>query len=210
MNKEKLLRILSAGIDVGNYYILFLLLNGENLESLWQIQKIRGWREALIRKLLLSEINGEYIVTDKGKEMLAEIEGEVEIKESTVAVNLTFDQFCESLHNNIQSVILENTGKKNYISPSGKPLNSSLVELKERFFKFFKKFGNIEYSLIERAILQYVKDATTGKIKYPIRIIYFIWNMKGDSIISEMMQYIENLDEIEETKKEIIDTKKLF
>lgn len=213
MTKETIKRIFDSNIDVGHYFVLRLLNSGETLEELSKIQKIRGWREALIRKQLLVEINGEYIVSERAHNILKFIhpENEPQSEETIEQEKTTFDDFIKSLHANIQSVIYEITKKKTFTNPSGKQLSSSEKELKDRLMVFFKKFGDVDYKLIEKAILRYTKEAVTSKIKYPIRLIYFIWNEKNGSTVSEMMGYIETFqDDVEDKPKSIINTKEHF
>ena len=168
---------------------------------------------------MLSEINAEFVLSDKANIIMADIDESagiiIQIVDADDDVPETpFVDFCAQLHTKIQDKIFELTNKKHHTNPSGKALNSSLKELTDRFISFFKKFGNVKYELIEKAVLKYTADAVNRKMKYPVRIIFFIWNEKNGSVTSEMLQYIDEIKDegyTEETGKRIIvDTKKMF
>lgn len=220
MNKEQLKKVFANDLDIGHYFVMKYIQAKDNINDLWQIQKIRGWREALIRKNLLSEINGEFVLSDKANIILTDIDSSiisivsVDDNEDDIVPETPFVDFCAQLHEKIQNKIFELTKKKHHTNPSGKALNSSLKELTERLIGFFKKFGNVKYELIEKAVLKYTVDAINRKMKYPIRLIFFIWNEKNGSVTSEMLQYIEEIEddgyEEETTERKTVNTKDLF
>lgn len=218
MNKEQLKKVFANDIDLGHYFVMKYIQNKMDINDLWQIQKVRGWREALIRKNMLSEINGEFVLSDKANIIMADIDESagiiiqiVDADDDDVIPETPFVDFCEKLHEKIQNKIFELTKKKHHTNPSGKPLNSSLKELTDRLISFFKKFGNVKYELIEKAVLKYTADAVNRKMKYPVRLIFFIWNEKNGSVTSEMLQYIDEIKDegyAEETGERIIINKK--
>ena len=222
MNKEQLKKVFTNDLDIGHYVVMKYIQAKEKLDDLWQIQKVRGWREALMRKNLLSEINGEFVLSDKANTILADIDASFIIsiiavdddEEDDVTPETPFVDFCTQLHEKIQKKIFELTQKKHHTNPSGKALNSSLKELTDRLISFFKKFGNVKYDLIERAILKYTADAVNRKMKYPVRILFFIWKEDKGTTISEMLQYIDEIQDDgyteESTERKTVNTKDLF
>lgn len=216
MTIELLKKIYESEMDVGHYLVLHFISQGENNESeLWTIKKMKGFRDALLKKNAISEINKEYIISDDYKNLLSLIkEDEKEITHPVNKKEITiypFEEFCTDIHSLIESTIQKHTKRKNFKAKSGKMLNSSKMEIKERLVGFFKKFPPVDYELIKRAIVKYTEEAVTGGNKYPVRIIYFLWTEKNGSIVSELLDYINDLNDeglIEE--KEIIDVKKLF
>ena len=219
MNKEQLKKVFANDIDLGHYFVMKYIQAKDNINDLWQIQKVRGWREALMRKNLLSEINGEFVLSDKANIILTDIDSSIISivsvdDEDDVVPETPFVDFCTQLHEKIQSKIFELTKKKHHTNPSGKALNSSLKELTERLISFFKKFGNVKYELVEKAILKYTADAVNRKMKYPVRILFFIWKEDKGTTISEMLQYIEEIEddgyEEETTERKTVNTKDLF
>lgn len=221
MNKEQLKKVFANDLDIGHYVVMKYIQAKEKLDDLWQIQKVRGWREALMRKNLLSEINGEFVLSDKANTILVDIDASFIISivavddEDDIIPETPFVDFCTQLHEKIQKKIFELTQKKHHTNPSGKALNSSLKELTDRLISFFKKFGNVKYDLIEKAILKYTADAVNRKMKYPIRILFFIWKSDNNNFItSEMLNYIEEIKDDGYTEESIerktVNTKDLF
>lgn len=222
MNKEQLKKVFASDIDIGHYFVMKYIQNKLDINDLWQIQKVRGWREALIRKNMLSEINGEFVLSDKANKIMLDIDElggvikqiAIDDEGDDVIPETPFVDFCAQLHTKIQAKIFELTKKKHHTNPSGKALNSSLKELTDRLISFFKKFGNVKYELIEKAILKYTADAINRKMKYPVRLIFFIWNEKNGSVTSEMLQYIDEMEDDgyteESTERKVINKKDLF
>ena len=195
MEIHKFKELINKGIDVSQYLLLSYFNLNLDLKDLLNNVRIISIISILEKKQLLEKIENNYQITLKGKSLLNE-----EFKKDS--------NWVEELHKEIEELILKNTGSKNFTNPSGKKLNSSITELNIRFASFFKKYGFQDISKIRNSILKYVNDATTHKIKYPIRIIYYIWNEKNGSVVSEMM---DNFDDVmEEEIKKPINTKSLF
>lgn len=204
INKEKFKHLLNKGIDVSQYLLLSYFNTNIDIQDLLKNVRIVATVSVLEKKGYLVKLgNNLYNLTQKGKDLLKdETEQEIQI------VSVKTD-WIEQLHTEIEELIKKNTGSKSFTNPSGKKLNSSVTELNIRFASFFKKYGFQDITKIKNSILKYVNDATTGKIKYPIRIIYYIWNEKNGSVVSEMMDNFDDEIETEEIKKPI-NTKSLF
>ncbi len=195
MEIHKFKELINKGIDVSQYLLLSYFNLNLDLKDLLNNVRIISIISILEKKQFLEKIGNNYQITLKGKSLLNE-----EFKKDS--------NWVEELHKEIEELILKNTGSKSFTNPSGKKLNSSITELNIRFASFFKKYGFQDISKIRNSILKYVNDATTNKIKYPIRIIYYIWNEKNGSVVSEMM---DNFDDVmEEEIKKPINTKQLF
>lgn len=195
MEIHKFKELINKGIDVSQYLLLSYFNLNLDLKDLLNNVRIISIISILEKKQFLEKIGNNYQITIKGKSLLNE-----EFKKDS--------NWVEELHKEIEELILKNTGSKSFTNPSGKKLNSSITELNIRFASFFKKYGFQDISKIRNSILKYVNDATTNKIKYPIRIIYYIWNEKNGSVVSEMM---DNFDDVmEEEIKKPINTKQLF
>jgi len=210
MNIRILERILDNNLDVGQYYVLSLIHNELPINTL--IQKIIGWKNALVKKDLILDINNVCSLTEKGIEIFNIINSDTLVIEIPLKQAENFDTFCINVHNSIQERIIELTGQKNRKNKSGKMLHSPLSEFKIRMEGFFKKYGKIhDYKKIKKALLNYTEEACLGKNPYALRLIYFIWNEKNGGVVSEMLSTMENISDIEETPKELIsDTRKLF
>ena len=219
MSIKMLERVLSSELSLGHVYLLSLIKLKNSVET--NNILINGWLNALIKKNLIIRANNNYELTEKGKEDLSAIthisSSTVEERQEKETIEIkndlrTLSEFSAHLHTKIVERIKKLTDKSNFKNPSGKMLNSSVIELHERLIGFFKKYKNVDapYDKIERAILKYVEDTCTGNNKYAVRIIFFIWNEKNGGKISEMLERIENLeDEVVEVKKQI-NTKELF
>lgn len=204
ITKDVFKHLLNKGIDVSQYLLLSYFNTNIDIQDLLKNVRIVATVSVLEKKGYLVKLgNNLYNLTQKGKDLLKdETEQEIQI------VSVKTD-WIEQLHTEIEELIKKNTGSKSFTNPSGKKLNSSVTELNIRFASFFKKYGFQDITKIKNSVLKYVNDATTGKIKYPIRIIYYIWNEKNGSVVSEMMDNFDDEIETEEIKKPV-NTKSLF
>ena len=211
INKELLIRILNKNIDIGNYIVMDMIARKEDLVDLWNILKVRGWREALVRKGMIQEIENSYILTDHGKSIYKEVSG-IEEKNDIKDVDLLddLDFICEDIIKEVNSLILSKTGEKRLRLKSGMIYNSNVKDLKKRILEYSKRFKNNNFVFIKRAIIEYTEDILEGKISYPRTLKYFIWKEVIDNgkskIISDMETYIETVID----KAIIEDTRKLF
>lgn len=213
MNKERLINILSKNLDVGHYALMDIIVKEKNINDLWQSLKVRGWREALIRKGFIQEVNNEYFLTDSGKAIYKELSGIVEKEVDISELNLDnkIEEICKEIITQINWKILERTGQKRMVLKSGKVFNCSVKELQKRLTDFSNKFKNSNFDEMKRAILNYTDDILNNKIGFPRALVYFIWkDVKGDDgkmkTISDMLTYMETLT----TEEKIIDKSKLF
>ena len=204
ITKDVFKHLLNKGIDVSQYLLLSYFNTNIDIQDLLKNVRIVATVSVLEKKGYLVKLgNNLYNLTQKGKDLLKdETEQEIQI------VSVKTD-WIEQLHTEIEELIKKNTGSKSFTNPSGKKLNSYVTELNIRFASFFKKYGFQDITKIKNSVLKYVNDATTGKIKYPIRIIYYIWNEKNGSVVSEMMDNFDDEIETEEIKKPV-NTKSLF
>lgn len=215
IKKELLLKILSKNLDIGNYILIDMIARKEDLSDLWGILKIRGWREALIRKGIIQEIEDSYILTDYGESLynslldIEKVENDTENIDKSDELNI--DIICNEIVKEVNLLIFNKTGKNRLRLKSGMIYNYSVKDLKKRILEYITKFKNSNFTLIKKAIIEYTEDILEGKINYPRTIKYFIWKEiveNGKSkIISDMNIYIEtNVNE----KTIIKDTRKLF
>lgn len=215
IKKELLLKILSKNLDIGNYILIDMIARKEDLSDLWGILKIRGWREALIRKGIIQEIEDSYILTDYGESLynslldIEKVENDTETIDKSDELNI--DIICNEIVKEVNLLIFNKTGKNRLRLKSGMIYNYSVKDLKKRILEYITKFKNSNFTLIKKAIIEYTEDILEGKINYPRTIKYFIWKEiveNGKSkIISDMNIYIEtNVNE----KTIIKDTRKLF
>jgi hypothetical protein len=209
MNKEKLISTLTKNLDVGHYVLMDIIVKEKDISELWSFLKIRGWREALIRKSLIEEIDSEYFLTDRGKLVYKELNG-IEEKEVEIVFDDKFESLCKEIIDEVNMKILIRTSQKRLVLKSGKIFNCDVKQLQKRLRDYSVKFKNSNFDNIKRAILNYTDDILDSKISFPRTILYFIWKeVEQDGkrvIISDMETYIETLEE----KEKIIDKTKLF
>jgi DNA-binding PadR family transcriptional regulator len=191
---------------------------------------INGWLNALAKKDIVVKINDEYEITEKGKELLFNVTGNVDFvhnntvftkheqaeimnKPTQIIEKQTLDEFSTQLHTKITAKIKELTGKNNIKNPSNKMLHSGIADFKNRLIGFFKKYKNVNapFNKIETILLKYTEDVCNGIRKYPVTLLYYVWNEKNGGVISEMLEAIENLDDNNtETIKQTINIKDHF
>ena len=212
MNQKKLITILNNNLDIGHFMIMDIIVKETDLSKLWQIIKVRGWREALIKKGLIQEINNELTLTEKGRSIYKEISGieEKEYKPEELDISDSLEDFCKTIVHDVNIKILDKTMQKRLVLKSGKVFNCSVKELQKRLLDFSIKFKKCNFDHIQKAILNYTDDVLDNKIAFPRTILYFIWKeIKEDgksTIISDMETYIETLTD----KLDVIDKSKLF
>jgi len=168
------------------------------MEEFLKEDKPKAWKNALIKKNLLIEINNEIVLTERAKEILEYIEGTEEapviiLKEEKKE---SFEEFVTDLYNCIENKIFTLTGKKNFKNRSTKFLKSPKKDLAERLELFFKKGYKVDYQLIKKALLQYAEEAITGKNPYSLTLEYFIIKKLTDGTYkSEMLSFIEMMED---------------
>jgi len=104
MNITVLSRIIEKELDVFHWCLLKIIDNKEPIKEISQLSKIKSALSALIKKELISEINEEYILSDKAKEILHCIEEGVIII-NTKETKPFFDVFVSSLFIEIENKI---------------------------------------------------------------------------------------------------------
>jgi hypothetical protein len=180
--------LINKGVDITQYLLLHFLNCNIDLKDI--SPKILGKLLVLEKQRMITRLGDIWEITEKGRELL-----NLQPKQEVVLQQ----NWVEELYEQIEAVIVKNTGKKQYINPNtGKPLKPSLQEFKARIALFFKKFGQQDQEKIKKTLLKYIKEVTLGKIKYPMKLVYYIWNEKNGSISSEMLDNFEEED-VEET-----------
>ena len=178
IKKELLLKILNKNLDIGNYILIDMIARKEDLSDLWGILKIRGWREALIRKGIIQEIEDSYILTDYGESLynslldIEKVENDTETIDKSDELNI--DIICNEIVKEVNLLIFNKTGKNRLRLKSGMIYNYSVKDLKKRILEYITKFKNSNFTLIKKAIIEYTEDILEGKINYPRTIKYFI------------------------------------
>jgi DNA-binding MarR family transcriptional regulator len=181
--------LINKGVDITQYLLLHFLNCNIDLKDV--NVKILGKLLVLEKQRMINRLGDIWEITEKGKQLLGQ-----ERRETPVVLQ---QDWVEELYEQIEAAIFKNTGKKQYINPNtGKPLKPSLQEFKARIALFFKKFGEQDQEKIKKTLLKYIKEVTSGKIKYPMKLVYYIWNEKNGSISSEMLDNFEEED-VEET-----------
>jgi len=201
MEFSKFKELINKGVDITQYLLLQYLNCNIDIKEISENTKVLSKLIVLQRKRMVDKLGNIWVITSKGKQLLGEETIEIPVIQQ--------NDWVEELYKQIETVIVKNTGKKQFINPNtGKPLKPSLQEFKGRIALFFKKFGNQDVEKIEKTLLKYVKDVTSGRIKYPMKLVYFLWNEKNGSISSEML---DNFEETEtEEQLQPISTKNLF
>ena len=123
IKKELLLKILNKNLDIGNYILIDMIARKEDLSDLWGILKIRGWREALIRKGIIQEIEDSYILTDYGESLynslldIEKVENDTETIDKSDELNI--DIICNEIVKEVNLLIFNKTGKNRLRLKSG-------------------------------------------------------------------------------------------
>lgn len=206
MTKDSLLRALNKKIDIRHFTLMDIIVKEDNIEELWTDINIRGWREALIKKKYIQEIDKKYVLADLGLEIYKELcnLATTEVVVTEKMLENDFDKYCKDLMEEVNNKILKATGAKKLVLGSGSMYNSTPLVFKERLLSYSTKFNDTNYKNIRRAILSYTDDILTNKIKYPRKLYYFLWKIVKqngkDILVSDLKEYIETLVEEKEAK----------
>lgn len=204
MTKELLLKLIQNKVDISHFIILQLISKYNELDEIWQDIKVRGYREALIRKGLIYEVNNQYFLSDKGIEIL-----NLSIDEKLPEVNIEnpIQELSKEILTICKSMIKEKTGKENFRVNKFSFLLSER-DLSNRLVNFCRKFNTNDFYTIKKAIFAYLKDVLDNEVAYPRILQYFIYKEdEKKGLISDLLVYMETLNTKVEEK---IDTRKLF
>ena len=159
----------------------------------------------LEKQRMITRLGDIWEITEKGKQLLGQ-----ERRETPVTLQ---QDWVEELYEQIEGIIVKNTGKKQYMNKSGKYLKPANVQmLKDRFTVFFKKFGQQDVEKIKSTMLYYVNQVTTGQHQYAVTLLYFIFK-EGKSqgnYESQLLEWMEVEQEKEEVENIVTNTKELF
>lgn len=213
MDKQLILKILANGVEISHFAVLHNIAIEPDLRELWADVKFRGYRDALIRKGMVGEANGEFVLTERGKEVYTKcVEGQIVTAPTTAVItNDPIADLATEILAELKVKIKAATGKPNMILKSGYPYLPSQRDLTARLIMFCQKFQTNDYLSIKRAIFAYTDDILSGKLKSPRKLIFFLYKDLDNGLVSDIQAYIENLpEEVAEVQTEKIDTRKLF
>lgn len=189
MEVDKFRQLIDKGVDITQYLLLSYLNMNVDLKDVLNNVKINGSLSVMEKKGYIEKIGEKiYNITEKGKSLLG-IQAVVEdgIKEK---------DWVEKLYEEVEQIIVKNTGKKQHMNGSGKyykPANP--IMLKNRIAVFFKKFGMQDYKKVSSAILKYTDKVTKGEIKYALTLLYFIYKEERMGIKSELLDWMSDVEE---------------
>lgn len=188
LNKEQFLKVLELGIDCNQYLVLYFLYSDVDISDLNTNIRVSSILQTLKRKNYADE---NLKITELGKKVINDIYPK---KEEVKVVNT--NNYWMETYSSIENIIKKYTGKTQIMNPSGKYLKPNYIIFETRITEFIKKFkiSPENYPDIRRALELYVKDVCLKKIKYPVALIYFIYNLKNNTIQSELLEWAEKED----------------
>jgi len=194
INKETLLKIYDKSLDGSQYLLLQLLGTQVDIKSILSNTKIKGTVLMLEKKKLVEKIaNNIYQLTVQGKKIFQEI-GVLKSPDIKEIDNSEITKIYAKIEHKIQEI----TGKKQILNPSGKYLKPSLEVFRTRLLQFFQKFNITDIECVEKTLLLYIEKVCKNQIKYPVALVYFIWNEKNKVEQSELLEWMEQVNEIQD------------
>ena len=199
---EKYQELMSKGLDANHYLILYYLNSNTKLpESATLKSKLDTIYRTLVRKSLVVDIEGRYIITEEGKQLVS---GEVVVSPTGTSLNDILD-----LNKILKEALFKITGKRQivgfgntYFIPSAKDLETFL----NRFRKAYPSLWNLDN--IQKCLLAHVEKCAKAN-KYSPAVKYYIIK---EGTGSQLAAALENLDDAVEIEKQhkLLNTKDLF
>lgn len=193
MEINKFIELFDKQVNIVDYLIIkYLKEDKENQKILDRSIKVYGHISDMCERGILTEDeNGNYqILIDLCKEEKQE-------------------DWISKLYSDIEKLLIQSEGKAQYKNPSGKFYKPTLQMFRHRVVTFIKKFGISDVEGITRACIKYTKSVLSGETKYPVTLEYFVYKSGTNGLISEMTNWMEKEEEVEEVKK-VENVKSLF
>lgn len=189
INKDTLKLILKKGGDILQYLLLNYIHSGIDIKELLENIKINGVVLLMIKKDLIQSISeGNYLITDQGKEFLNLEEPEIIIIPKT---NNLKDRLSERLEKNIGKKQIKGFGDVYFIP--------TISELEVHLNRFWKKYPTYkDPTKIENILLKHI-DNCCKKNSFAPALKYFIFKETNGGYLGGAYENWE-----EEEKEEII------
>lgn len=216
MNKQKLIKLLSKGIDVNQFCILELISKGEDLSSITE-SKVSGWILLLKKKQLLDENGG---ISVQGSFLLSEIAGleenavEKEEPDQKPVLQSKFDYngWVNELHKKLQDRMVALTGKKQKVISERYSFLCNAADLGGQLSKIINRYKIIkeEFPKIETILLRHIDNSFKAKWDKVSLVYYYILKDGHSRLITDLENFEEEPEEKEDLNIKLIDTKNLF
>jgi hypothetical protein len=151
MTREEIL--LSEGLD---FNILFIL---QNIKSLPDNIKVRGWKELAIRKGYIDRTDS---LTEKGisiVELFEEKPKEEKVISKKEEKAISFEQWCIILHKKLQDLLVKRTGKKQKTLYGGYPFLCNAKDLEGKLKTVINKYKITNLEKCEKVLINYIEKS---------------------------------------------------
>lgn len=206
INIASIAKSAEKGLTTAEY--IYLLVMQDQCNYLFQSSYFNNVYIPLVDKKLIKENQGEFVLTETGKKLLAEIEG---IKEMSKKVENLID--LRGLKETLQNCLLKNYGKKQTKGFANTYFMPSDIELQDSFKRFWKHFPDMKDMVKITKILENHIKICSKKNSFSPAIRYYIIKMGDSGINSPLSAAYDNYEEeIIETKQTVEpkDIKNLF
>lgn len=195
MNKYEYL--ISSGLDFNHLFVL------QNINNLPEINKVLGWYELLKKRDYITE---DGILTQKGEFIISLfLKKEENVTKSEIIENKqqTFSQWIVSLHNKLQSKLIELTGtsKINLVfdgKPTKYPYFCSVVDLEEKLKKFISRYKMEDLKRIEHLLLKHCEVRNQKILMYILRE----GANANSGLATDYENYVEEVIDVKPIKKQ--------
>ncbi len=190
MTVQQIVKVLDEGIDLNQYILMNMIALNEDLTKITKLVKIQGWITMMKMKRYLEEINGKLFLTEKGKNIVANV--------GKINIDLKIDTGkykWENLHSCLRIELKRLTGKNQFqLEVKGReyPYLPGLLDLRSKIEKFIEKYEMNDMEKIERCLMRHLAIRNQ-------KMIYYIIREKGDAK-SDLAADYENFYDLKEIK----------
>lgn len=189
--------ILKQKIDLNHYILLTMIYHKEPIEKL-ENSKVQGWVKMMIMKGLVEENKGQYLLSDKGLQLIKSV-GLVEIvvkqEQKIVLTDLVkstpsgYDY--EGLQKRLKEELKRLTGNSQFflkVQGNVFPYLPGVTDLKNKLEKFKSTYKLNDMSKIEKCLMRHLTVRNQ-------KMIYYIMRERGDAK-SDLASDYENFNDL--------------
>lgn len=186
---ESIKKAISKGISVEAYVFLAIINDG-------CLHLFTENTFASVAKQL--EMNGmctENEITEKGRKLLEEIEGNASNKVDIYV----------SLHIKLQNKLVELTGKKQKVIQNKYSFLPNLRDFTQKLSKVIKKYKLSDWNKLEILLLQHIEKCYKANFEYAILLEYYIEKNNSSRLVTDYDNFSVETVEIKKETKQVFD-----
>jgi hypothetical protein len=208
LTKEDFKKIVSRGVGIIEYLLLYYLNTDVNIDDLLGNAKIMGITQMMIAKGWVVKIKDNLKLTSEGLKVINSVNiTHPTVNKEVVKISLE-DEKCEELRNYLSNILNERIGKRQIKGFGNTYFIPTSVELKDHLKRFWKKYPKMnDINTIKEKLKEHIETCCkTGNFAPAIK--YFIVKEGSGSRLANA--YEEETEESTDKIVKPLDTKNLF